>query len=69
MVQHDIKSDIKTGNKFGRGIEFREGVPIQLLKYNKGSENEQFGQIVFNQEALNILKDIREPLSIISVGK
>jgi hypothetical protein len=59
----------KIGNKFGEGIEFREGAPIQLLKYNEKSENEQFGQIVFNQEALDILKDIREPLAIICVGK
>ena len=56
-------------NRFEEGIEFREGAPIQLLKYNEKSENEQFGQIVFNPEALNILKDICEPLAIISVGK
>ena len=59
----------RTGNEFGREIEFREGAPIQLLKYNEKSENEKFGQIVFNQEALNIIKGIREPLAIISVGK
>src|SRR4051812_7492327 len=67
-IKSDIKIDEKTGNKFGRGIEFREGAPIQLLKYNKGSENE-FGQIVLNPEALNILQTIHEPLAIISVGK
>jgi hypothetical protein len=59
----------KIGNKFGKEIEFREGAPIQLLRYNEKSENDQFGQIVFNQKALDILKDIREPLAIISVGK
>ena len=69
----DIKSNVtethKEGNKFGRNIEFREGVPIQLLKYNEGSKNERFGQIVLNPEALKILRTINEPLAIISVGK
>ncbi|GBB86956.1 hypothetical protein RclHR1_01340023 [Rhizophagus clarus] len=56
-----------TGNKFGRGIEFREGSPIQLLSYSEKSENEKFGQIIFNPEALNILREINEPLAIVSV--
>ncbi|GBB86957.1 hypothetical protein RclHR1_01340024 [Rhizophagus clarus] len=59
--------NIKTGNKFGREIEFREGAPIQLLNYRERSENEEFGQIVLNPEALNIIQKINEPLAIISV--
>jgi guanylate-binding protein 1/3/4/7 len=55
-----------TGNAFGRDIEFREGAPVQLLKYVEG---EGFGKIVLNPEALDILQTIREPLAIISVGK
>ncbi len=55
-----------TGNVFGRNIEFREGAPIQLLKYE---EDEGFGKIVLNPKALDILQTIREPLAIISVGK
>jgi hypothetical protein len=59
----------KTGNKFGEGIEFREGSPIQLLKYSEKSENEKFGQILLNPKALDIIREINEPLAIISVGK
>jgi hypothetical protein len=55
-----------TGNRFGGEIEFREGAPIQLLKYVESGE---FGKIVLNPEALDILRTIREPLAIISVGK
>ena len=58
-----------TGNKFGRSIEFRQGAPLQLLKFVESSKDEGFGQIVLNPEALDILKEIREPLAIISVGK
>ena len=58
-----------TGNAFGRDIEFREGAPIQLLRYNEKSENERFGKVVFNPKALDILNNICEPLAIISVGK
>ncbi|GBC34079.2 guanylate-binding protein [Rhizophagus irregularis DAOM 181602=DAOM 197198] len=57
----------KIGNKFGKGIEFREGSPIQLLSYSEKSENEKFGQILLNPEALNILREIDEPLAIISL--
>ena len=68
----DAKSNVtqndKKGNKFGRGIEFRGGAPIQLLKYNE-ARNGHFGQIVLNQKAVDILQDIQEPLAIISVGK
>jgi hypothetical protein len=65
----DATITVKTGNKFGRGIEFREGSPIQLLRYSEKSENGKFGQILLNPEALNILREINEPLAIISVGK
>jgi hypothetical protein len=65
----DFTDFIENGNKFGGGIEFREGGPIQLLKYEEGSENRKFGQILINPEALNILQAIREPIAIISVGK
>ena len=58
-----------TGNKFGRDIEFRQGAPVQLLKFTDSSEDGGFGQIVLNPEALDILQGIREPLAIISVGK
>lgn len=61
--------NIKTGNKFGKGIEFREGAPIQLLNYHEKSENENYGQIVLNPKALEIIQEINEPLAIISVGK
>ena len=59
---------ISQSNKFGEGIVFREGSPVRLLGYNV-SENGEFGKIVLNQDALNILKTINEPLAIISVGK
>ena len=59
----------ETGNKFGRGIEFREGAPIQLLKYTEDPEDGEYGKIVLNPEAIKILQLIREPLAIISVGK
>ena len=58
------------GNKFGKGIEFREGAPIQLLKYSREElGNGKFGQIILNPEALNLLQTIREPIAIISVGE
>ena len=66
---HATENGKEGGNKFGRGIKFREGAPIQLLKYNEGSKNEKFGQIALNPEALNILQTIHEPLAIISVSK
>jgi hypothetical protein len=59
----------KTGNKFGGGIEFREGSPIQLLRYSEKTENEKFGQILLNPKALDVIREINEPLAIISVGK
>ncbi|PKY13077.1 GBP-domain-containing protein [Rhizophagus irregularis] len=57
----------KDGNRFGRGIEFREGALIKLLSYSEKSVNGKFGQILLNPEALNILQEINEPLAIISV--
>ncbi|PKY38720.1 hypothetical protein RhiirA4_451773 [Rhizophagus irregularis] len=63
----DSSSTIENGNSFGRSIEFREGASIQLLKHNERSRNENFGQIVLNPEALNVLRTIHKPLAIISV--
>jgi hypothetical protein len=60
---------MSAGNRFGRKIEFREGAPIQLLQYVEDNSKDGFGKIVINPAALNILQTIREPLSIISVGK
>ena len=60
--------NINKDNKFGEGIVFREGSPIQLLEYST-SGNGEFGKITLNPKALNILKPISEPLAIISVGK
>jgi hypothetical protein len=57
-----------SGNRFSNNIEFQEGAPIQLLRYDDNA-NKEFGQIVLNQKALDILQAIREPLAIISVGK
>jgi hypothetical protein len=69
-VLDQLKSTIENfGNEFGGRIKFREGAPIQLLEYKQTSEKGKFGQIVLNPEALNALKDIPEPLAIISVGK
>ena len=59
----------ETGNKFGRGIEFREGSPVKLLEYVREPKNNTFGQIILNEDALNIIRNISEPLAIISVGK
>ncbi|PKC01539.1 hypothetical protein RhiirA5_426542 [Rhizophagus irregularis] len=55
------------GNKYEREIEFREGSPIQLLRYSEKPENEKFGQIILNPKALDIIKKFNEPLAIISV--
>ncbi|GES81403.1 guanylate-binding protein [Rhizophagus clarus] len=56
-----------TGNRFGREIEFREGAPVQLLQYTEDNSGDGFGKIILNPDALNVLKNIREPLAIISV--
>jgi hypothetical protein len=61
--------DIENGNCFIRGIESCEGASIQLLKYDERPRDRNFGQIVLNPEALDILRAIHEPLAIISVGK
>ncbi|CAG8434120.1 10038_t:CDS:2 [Funneliformis mosseae] len=50
-------------NKFGKGIPYREGNPIQLLKYI----NNEYGKIVLNDEAINIINSIEEPISVIVV--
>jgi len=57
-------------NEFGNEISFREGKPIQLLKYVKDEKNpDEYGEIIINEEALDIIKQIDEPISIIAVGK
>lgn len=49
------------GNKFGEGIPYRKGKAIQLIKYENG-------KIILNKESLEIIKNIEEPVAIISVG-
>ena len=56
----NLTTTIENGNRFGRGIEFHKGTPVQLLRYSEESRNGNFGQIVLNPEALNILQTIRE---------
>ncbi|CAG8737834.1 2306_t:CDS:2, partial [Funneliformis caledonium] len=53
------------GNEFGEGIQFREGKPIQLLKYVEDSD--KHGEIILCEEALDIIRKIDEPVSIIAV--
>ncbi|RGB40923.1 guanylate-binding protein [Rhizophagus diaphanus] len=48
------------GNKFGEGIPYRKGKAIQLIKYENG-------KIILNKESLEIIKNIEEPVAIISV--
>ncbi|RGB36590.1 guanylate-binding protein, partial [Rhizophagus diaphanus] len=71
-VQKDISkvSNIQNpakDNRFGRVIVFHEGAPVQLLNYREKSENGKFGQIVLNPKALDIIREINEPLAIFSV--
>lgn len=49
------------GNKFGEGIPYRKGEAIQLIKYENG-------KIILNKESLEIIKNIEEPVAVISVG-
>jgi hypothetical protein len=57
-------------NEFGEGIPFREGGPIQLLNYVENERNRsEFGEIIFNEEALDIIREIDEPIAIISIGE
>jgi hypothetical protein len=58
---YDYYYDNDNGNKFGEGIPYRKGKAIQLIKY----ENEK---IILNKESLEIIKNIEEPIAIISVG-
>ncbi|RIA94415.1 guanylate-binding protein [Glomus cerebriforme] len=60
------KKKVSIGSRFGREIEFREGSPVQLLKYTEDLKD-GFGKIALNPDALDILRTIREPLAIISV--
>ncbi|GET00172.1 guanylate-binding protein [Rhizophagus clarus] len=55
-------------NVFGEGIPFREGNPIQLLNYIENEKNSnEFGEIIVNEEALDIIREIDGPVAIISV--
>jgi guanylate-binding protein 1/3/4/7 len=63
-----MKFDYK--NEFGEGIPFREGNPIQLLKYLENDENpNEYGEMILNEEALDIIREIDGPIAIIAVGK
>ncbi|CAG8740013.1 8914_t:CDS:2, partial [Acaulospora morrowiae] len=59
-------SNSDKGNKFGDGILFRSGAPVQLLEYIN-SEEDGFGKIVINNAALEILDNIKEPVAIMAV--
>ncbi|CAI2179659.1 14370_t:CDS:2 [Funneliformis geosporum] len=55
-------------NEFGKGIPFHDGRPIQLLNYVDNEENhDEYGEIKINEEALNIIREIDEPVSIIAI--
>ncbi|CAG8583528.1 8584_t:CDS:2 [Funneliformis mosseae] len=55
-------------NEFGKGIPFHEGRPIQLLNYVDNKKNhDEFGEIKINEEALNIIREFDEPVSIIAI--
>ncbi|CAG8529308.1 16527_t:CDS:2 [Acaulospora colombiana] len=52
------------GNAFGEAIEFREGNPIKLLSYDQTNN-----EIILNGKALDVIKQISEPVAVISIGK
>jgi len=55
-------------NEFGEGIPFREGNPIQLLKYVENDEHHnEYGEMILNEEALDIIREIDGPVAIIAV--
>ena len=63
-----MKSDYK--NEFGEGIPFREGNPIQLLEYVENDKNpNEYGEMILNEEALDIIREIDGPVAIIAVGE
>ncbi|CAG8465192.1 13680_t:CDS:2 [Funneliformis caledonium] len=54
------------GNEFGENIPYRKGKAIQLVKYEKGI-NDEIGTITLIKEGLKIIQDIEEPVAIISI--
>ncbi|RIA89264.1 guanylate-binding protein [Glomus cerebriforme] len=60
--------EIELGNVFGEGIPFREGSPIQLLKYVENENNRNdYGEMEFNESALDIIRKIDGPVAIIAI--
>ena len=51
------------GNPFGHCITFREGSSVKLLEYNDTEE-----KIVLRRDALDIVRKLREPVAVISLG-
>jgi hypothetical protein len=51
-------------NPFSKSIKFRPGAPTPLLGYF-GPED----AILLEEKALNILRNIEEPIAVITVGK
>ena len=51
-------------NPFSKSIKFRPGAPTPLLNY-MGSEN----AILLEEKALRILRNIEEPIAVITVGR
>lgn len=60
MDFYDFKDE---NNAFGGDIQFREGKSIKLLQREEGSD-----KLILNKEALNIITNIEEPVSIITNG-
>ncbi|CAG8598270.1 9358_t:CDS:2 [Paraglomus brasilianum] len=64
------KSSSLSGIPFNSNeIPYREGAPIQLLRYVKNWEgnNSQPGSIQIMEDALTIIKEIEEPVAVIAV--
>ncbi|RHZ70579.1 hypothetical protein Glove_269g58 [Diversispora epigaea] len=58
----DYYDFIDENNEFGHGIQYREGKPIKLLQFEDGS-----GKFILNQDALNIINKIEEPVTVLAV--
>src|SRR3954469_3069202 len=53
-----MESNFDYKNEFGEGILYREGNPIQLLKYVEDDENHnEYGEMI-NEETLDIIREI-----------
>ncbi|CAG8612693.1 13254_t:CDS:2, partial [Acaulospora morrowiae] len=55
------------GNRFGDEIEYRQGKAIQLISYIGSESEDGTGEITVNPCALEIIKNIEEPIAVISV--